>query len=117
MPNKARIKVNGIDLAFNTDEDIDYINELERKLQGQIDDLRSKSNMPANTALLAVAFSLIDDLTKSNSQLSSLRSQIKEQTDKAGKAVRERDEVIKEINALKLQLKSLESRLLSINNK
>jgi uncharacterized coiled-coil DUF342 family protein len=115
MSNKARIKVNGIDLSFTTDEDMDYIDGLERKLQGQIDDLRTKSNMPANTALLATAFTLIDDLTKSNSQLSSLRSQIKEQTDKAGKAVRERDEALKEINALKLQLKSLENKLL--NNK
>jgi len=55
-----------------------------------------------------VALSTLDDLSKAQANVDSIRTQAKEYVDEAGKARIERDAALKEIDALRLKLEQLE---------
>lgn len=60
---------------------------------------------------MMVALSTMDELTKANTGVEVIRSQVKEYVDEAGKARMERDAALREIDVLKAKIEQLENLL------
>ncbi|HKM32077.1 MAG TPA: cell division protein ZapA [Oscillospiraceae bacterium] len=117
--NKVKVMICGKEYSLQTDETPEYVLGLSRQLNRRIDTLVSSSdNISTNAATALVAISYMDELEKANANIDNIRTQIKDYVDEAGRARLEREEALKQVADLKIEIESLKNdiKLLSLRN-
>lgn len=117
--NKVKVMICGKEYSLQTDETPEYVLGLSRQLNKRIDTLVSSSdNISTNAATALVAISYMDELEKANANIDNIRTQIKDYVDEAGRARLEREEALKQVADLKIEIESLKNdiKLLSLRN-
>lgn len=102
MNNKVKLTVCGIDYFITTDESVEYTENLGKKIDermGQI--LRSGALVTMTQAAVLTALETADELSKSESEVQNLRSQIKDYLEDSAKAKSERDYYKRELERVK----------------
>lgn len=109
MLNRLKVIICGKEYMLQTEEAPSYVYGLAKLLEKKINDISSDNNsISPYSAAIMVALSTLDDLSKAQANVDSIRTQAKEYVDEAGKARIERDAALKEIDALRLKLEQLE---------
>ncbi|MCD8220312.1 MAG: cell division protein ZapA [Ruminococcus sp.] len=109
MSNKVKVVICGKDFTLQTAESSNYVFGLTRTLESRITEITDASSSASPfTAAIMVGLSALDDLSKANARLDSLRDQSKEYVDEAGKMRLERDAALKEAETLRAKLAVLE---------
>jgi cell division protein ZapA (FtsZ GTPase activity inhibitor) len=107
MLNRLKVIICGKEYMLQTEEAPSYVYGLAKLLEKKINDISSGNNsISPYSAAIMVALSTLDDLSKAQANVDSIRT--KEYVDEAGKARIERDAALKEIDALRLKLEQLE---------
>lgn len=117
--NKVKVMICGKEYSLQTDETPEYVLGLSRQLNRRIDTLVSSSdNISTNAATALVAISYMDELEKANANIDNIRTQIKDYVDEAGRARLEREDALKQVADLKIEIESLKNdiKLLSLRN-
>lgn len=117
--NKVKVMICGKEYSLQTDETPEYVLGLSRQLNKRIDTLVSSSdNISTNAATALVAISYMDELEKANANIDNIRTQIKDYVDEAGRARLEREDALKQVADLKIEIESLKNdiKLLSLRN-
>lgn len=102
MNNKVKLTVCGIDYFITTDESVEYTENLGKKIDermGQI--LRSGALVTMTQAAVLTALETADELSKSESEVQNLRSQMKDYLEDSAKAKSERDYYKRELERVK----------------
>ncbi len=108
MLNKVKFTVCGKEYNLQTEEAPSYVYNLAKHLEKRITSLTaSNASVSPYSAAIMVALSTLDDLSKANTSIENIRAQAKAYVDEAGKARIERDNAIKEVQQLRLQLEQL----------
>ena len=95
---------------LQTEEPPSYVYGLAKMLEKRLNDIcAGASSISPYSAAVMVALSSLDDLSKAQANVDSIRMQAKEYVDEAGKARIERDAALKEIEVLKSKIEELES--------
>ena len=109
MLNRLKVIICGKEYMLQTEEAPSYVYGLAKLLEKKVNDISSGNNsISPYSAAIMVALSTLDDLSKAQANVDSIRAQAKEYVDEAGKARIERDAALKEIDALRLKLEQLE---------
>lgn len=112
MLNDVKVIICGKEYKLKTSESPNYVFALARALENKINShMTTGSGSSPYSAAIMVALSLLDDLSKANDRLDSIRDQSKEYVDEAGKARIERDAALKEIEVLKSKIVQLENNV------
>ena len=107
MLNRLKVIICGKEYMLQTEEAPSYVYGLAKLLEKKINDISSGNNsISPYSAAIMVALSTLDDLSKAQANVDSIRAQA--YVDEAGKARIERDAALKEIDALRLKLEQLE---------
>lgn len=110
--NKVKVVICGKEYALQTEDEPTYVYALARKLEKNISDLvGSNTNISVYSASVMIALSTLDNINKCNEDMDNLRVQIKEYVDEAGKARLERDNALRENEALRKKIVELQSNL------
>lgn len=112
MMSRVKVVLCGKEYVLQTEEVPSYVYQLAKTLEKRISDITEKSpRISAHSAVMMVALSTMDELTKANTGVEVIRSQVKEYVDEAGKARMERDAALREIDVLKAKIEQLENLL------
>lgn len=112
MMSRVKVVLCGKEYVLQTEEAPSYVYHLAKTLEKRISDITEKSpRISAHSAVMMVALSTMDELTKANTGVEVIRSQVKEYVDEAGKARMERDAALREIDVLKAKIEQLENLL------
>ncbi len=112
MMSRVKVVLCGKEYVLQTEEAPSYVYQLAKTLEKRISDITEKSpRISAHSAVMMVALSTMDELTKANTGVEVIRSQVKEYVDEAGKARMERDAALREIDVLKAKIEQLENLL------
>ncbi len=109
--NKVRITICGKEFNLKTDEAPGYFTELAKKVETEIYNMMSESEISLHSAAILVALSAFDECKKSNDSIDNIRTQIKEYVDDACQARLERDEAVKNEKAHLARISALENEL------
>ena len=110
--NKVKVTICGKEYALKTEEAPNYFIVLGRKVENTINDMtRQSDSLSVQSAAVLAALSAFDEAQKANESIDNIRTQIKEYVDDACKARNERDNALKEVEALKLRITELENAL------
>ena len=110
--NKVKVTVCGKEYALKTEEAPNYFIVLGRKVENTINDMtRQSDSLSVQSAAVLAALSAFDEAQKANESIDNIRTQIKEYVDDACKARNERDNALKEVEALKVRITELENAL------
>lgn len=110
--NKVKVVICGKEYALHTEDEPTYVYALARKLEKNISDLvGNNTNISVYSASVMIALSTLDNINKCNEDMDNLRVQIKEYVDEAGKARLERDNALRENEALRKRIAELQSNL------
>ena len=110
MTNRVKVVLCGKEYVLSTEDAPSYVYQLAKTLEKRISDITENNpRISAHSAVMMVALSTMDELTKANNSVEVIRSQVKEYVDEAGKARLERDAALREIEALKSKIEQLES--------
>lgn len=110
--SRVKVVLCGKEYVLQTEEAPSYVYQLAKTLEKRISDITEKSpRISAHSAVMMVALSTMDELTKANTGVEVIRSQVKEYVDEAGKARMERDAALREIDVLKAKIEQLENLL------
>jgi len=106
MMSRVKVVLCGKEYVLQTEEAPSYVYQLAKTLEKRISDITEKSpRISAHSAVMMVALSTMDELTKANASVEVIRSQVKEYVDEAGKARMERDAALRSLGGW-LPLKS-----------
>ena len=112
MMNRVKVVLCGKEYLLQTEDAPSYVYQLAKTLEKRISDIMEKSpRISAHSAVMMVALSTMDELTKANNSVEVIRSQVKEYVDEAGKARLERDAALREIDVLRAKIEQLENLL------
>lgn len=110
--SRVKVVLCGKEYVLQTEEAPSYVYQLAKTLEKRISDITEKSpRISAHSAVMMVALSTMDELTKANASVEVIRSQVKEYVDEAGKARMERDAALREIDVCKAKIEQLENLL------
>ncbi|MBQ8826214.1 MAG: cell division protein ZapA [Oscillospiraceae bacterium] len=110
--NKVKVTICGKEYALKTEEAPNYFILLGRKVENTINDMTKQSDsLSVQSAAVLAALSAFDEAQKANESIDNIRTQIKEYVDDACKARNERDNALKEVEALKTRITELENAL------
>lgn len=110
MMNRVKVVLCGKEYVLQTEDAPSYVYQLAKTLEKRISDITENNpRVSAHSAVMMVALSTMDELTKANNSVEVIRSQVKEYVDEAGKARLERDAALREIEALRARIESLEN--------
>ncbi|HBI84946.1 MAG TPA: cell division protein ZapA [Ruminococcus sp.] len=110
MLNRVKVVLCGKEYVLQTEDAPSYVYQLAKTLEKRISDITENNpRVSAHSAVMMVALSTMDELTKANNSVEVIRSQVKEYVDEAGKARLERDAALREIEALKGKIEQIES--------
>lgn len=112
MTSRVKVVLCGKEYVLQTEEAPSYVYQLAKTLEKRISDITENNpRISAHSAVMMVAFSTMDELTKANAGVEVIRSQVKEYVDEAGKARMERDAALREIDVCKAKIEQLENLL------
>lgn len=104
--NKVKLTIRGSNYVINTDESVEYTEELGRKIDERMNEIMKGSFfITATQAAILVALEMADELTKSEKNVENFRSQIKDYLEDAAKAKTERDYYKRELERYKTEAK------------
>ncbi len=110
MINRVKVVLCGREYVLQTEDAPSYVYQLAKNLEKRISDITEDNpRVSAHSAVMMVALSAMDELTKANNSVEVIRSQVKEYVDEAGKARLERDAALREIDVLKAKIEQLEN--------
>ncbi len=110
MKQRVKVVLCGKEYALSTEDAPSYVYQLAKSLEKRISDITENNpRVSAHSAVMMVALSTMDELTKANNSIEVIRSQVKEYVDEAGKARLERDAALREIDVLKAKIEQLEN--------
>ncbi len=110
MINRVKVVLCGREYVLQTEDAPSYVYQLAKNLEKRISDITENNpRVSAHQAVMMVALSTMDELTKANNSVEVIRSQVKEYVDEAGKARLERDAALREIDVLKAKIEQLEN--------
>ena len=110
MINRVKVVLCGREYVLQTEDAPSYVYQLAKNLEKRISDITEDNpRVSAHSAVMMVALSAMDELTKANNSVEVIRSQVKEDVDEAGKARLERDAALREIDVLKAKIEQLEN--------
>ncbi|HAG13333.1 MAG TPA: cell division protein ZapA [Ruminococcus sp.] len=110
MINRVKVVLCGKEYILQTEDAPSYVYQLAKNLEKRISDITENNpRVSAHSAVMMVALSTMDELTKANNSVEVIRSQVKEYVDEAGKARLERDAALREIDVLKAKIEQLEN--------
>ena len=100
----------GKEYILRTEDAPSYVYQLAKILEKSIkENMEKNPSISSHSAVMMVALSTMDELTKANNSIEVIRSQVKEYVDEAGKARLERDAALREIDVLKAKIEQLEN--------
>lgn len=112
MMNRVKVVLCGKEYVLQTEDAPSYVYQLAKALEKRISDITENNpRVSAHSAVMMVALSTMDEMTKANNSIEVIRSQVKEYVDEAGKARLERDAALREIEVLKAKVEQLENLL------
>ncbi len=95
---------------MQTEEAPGYVYRLAKTLEKKILSItETNTRVSAHHAAVMVALSTLDELSKSTANVETIRAQVKEYVDEAGKARIERDLALRENESLKAKIAQLEN--------
>ena len=104
--NKVKLTIRGSNYVINTDESVEYTEELGRRIDERMNEIMNDSFfVTATQAAILVALEMADELTKSEKNVENFRSQIKDYLEDAAKAKSERDYYKRELERYKTEAK------------
>ena len=110
MKQRVKVVLCGKEYALQTEDAPSYVYQLAKNLEKRISDITENNpRVSAHSAVMMVALSTMDELTKANNSVEVIRSQVKEYVDEAGKARLELDAALREIDVLKAKIEQLEN--------
>ena len=110
MKQRVTVVLCGKEYALQTEDAPSYVYQLAKNLEKRISDITENNpRVSAHSAVMMVALSTMDELTKANNSVEVIRTQVKEYVDEAGKARLERDAALREIDVLKAKIEQLEN--------
>lgn len=110
MMNRVKFVLCGKEYVLQTEDAPSYVYQLAKNLEKRISDITENNpRVSVHSAVMMVALSTMDELTKANNSVEVIRSQVKEYVDEAGKARLERDAAMREIDALRAKIEQLEN--------
>ena len=111
MVNRVKVVLCGKEYILRTEDAPSYVYQLAKSLEKSIkENMEKNPSISSHSAVMMVALSTMDELTKANNSIEVIRSQVKEYVDEAGKARLERDAALREIDVLKAKIEQLENR-------
>ncbi|MCQ2433691.1 MAG: cell division protein ZapA [Oscillospiraceae bacterium] len=112
MLNRLKVVLCGKEYVLQTEDAPSYVYQLAKTLEKRISDItESNKRVSVHSAVMMVALSTMDELTKANNNIEVIRSQVKEYVDEAGKVRLERDAVMREVDVLRAKVEQLENQL------
>lgn len=106
MNNKVKLTICGVNYFINTDESVEYTENLGKKIDERMAQiLKSGSLITMTQAAVLVALEMADELAKSEGNVENFRSQIKDYLEDAAKAKSERDYYKRELERYKTEAK------------
>ncbi len=112
MNNKVKLTIRGSIYYINTDESVEYTEELGKKIDQRLSDLLdSGARISVNQATVLVALEMADALSKTLDQVESLRGQMKGYLEDSAKAKSDRDYYKRELERLKTESKFKEDQI------
>lgn len=106
MNNKVKLTIRGSNYYINTDESVEYTEELGKKIDKRLSELLDGGfRISVNQATVLVALELADALSKSLDEIDSLRNQMKGYLEDSAKAKSDRDYYKRELERLKTESK------------
>ncbi len=110
--NKVKVTICGKDYSLKTEETASYFIGLAKKVDNTINQMTAQCDtLSVQSAAVLAALSAFDDAQKANESIDNIRTQIKEYVDEACRARAERDEAVKNEEALKARITELENEL------
>lgn len=110
--NKVKVTICGKEYSLKTEETASYFIGLAKKVDNTINQMTAQcDSLSVQSAAVLAALSAFDDAQKANESIDNIRTQIKEYVDEACRARAERDEAIKNEEALKARITELENEL------
>ena len=110
MKQRVKVVLCGKEYALSTEDAPSYVYQLAKSLEKSIkENMEKNPSISSHSAVMMVALSTMDELTKANNSIEVIRSQVKEYVDEAGKARLERDAALREIDVLKAKIEQLEN--------
>lgn len=112
MLNRLKVVLCGKEYVLQTEDAPSYVYQLAKTLEKRISDITEANHrISVHSAVMMVALSTMDELTKANTNIEVIRSQVKEYVDEAGKVRMERDAVMREVDVLRAKVEQLENLL------
>ena len=112
MLNRVKVVICGKEYVVQTEEAPSYVYSLAKTLEKKILSItETNTRVSAHHAAVMVALSTLDELSKSTANVETIRAQVKEYVDEAGKTRLERDAALQEIEVLKTKVANLEREL------
>ena len=112
MKNVVKVQLAGRSYNLTSTETPDYTIRLSRELNKRLDMIMSQSeSLSSLDAALLCAMDCLDELTKANSNVENIRSQIKDYVDDASQARLAAEEANKELRVLRAKVDELQSEL------
>ncbi len=106
MNNKVKLTICGINYFINTDEDVEYTENLGKRIDERMNQiLKSGSLITMTQAAVLTALEISDELSKSEADVEKYRNQIKEYLEDSAKAKSERDYYKRELERIKTEAK------------
>ena len=110
--NKVKVTICGKEYSLKTEETASYFIGLAKKVDNTINQMTAQcDSLSVQSAAVLAALSAFDDAQKANESIDNIRTQIKEYVDEACRARAERDEAVKNEDALKARITELENEL------
>ncbi len=110
--NKVKVTICGKEYSLKTEETASYFIGLAKKVDNTINQMTAQcDSLSVQSAAVLAALSAFDDAQKANESIDNIRTQIKEYVDEACRARAERDEAVKNEEALKARITELENEL------
>ncbi len=106
MNNKVKLNICGIDYFINTDESVEYTENLGKRIDERMSQiLKGGALVTMTQAAVLVALEMADELSKSESNVENFRGQIKDYLEDSAKAKSERDYYKRELERIKTEAK------------
>lgn len=118
--NRVKLPICGVNYFINTDESVEYTEELGKKIDERMSAImRASSFVTPTQAAVLTALELADGLTKSLKDTENFRNQIRDYLEDASKAKSERDYYKRELERVKAEIKFKDDQinLFAKNNK
>ena len=104
--NKVKLTIHGSNYVINTDESVEYTEELGRRIDDRMTQIMKGSFYISPTqAAILVALEMADELAKCEKNLEEYRTQVNDYLEDSAKAKGERDYYKRELDRVKTEAK------------